>query len=83
MTDIRQEVHEEIDRLPDEEVSGVKEFLASYPTPLDATLRNAPEAEEPLTEEEERLVAEAEEWLRQNGGRGIPHEEVMRELGLE
>ena len=83
MADVRKDVHEEIDRLPDRDLAGVKEFLASYPTPLDATCRNAPEADEPLTEEEELLVAEAEEWLSQNGGRGIPHEKVMRELGLE
>lgn len=83
MTDMRRGVHEEIDRLPDEQLTGVKEFLASYPTPLDAACRNAPVCEEPLSEEEERLVAEAEEWLRQNGGKGIPHEEVMRELGLD
>lgn len=83
MTDIRKDLHEEIDRLPDKHVAGVKEFLASYPTPFDAAHRNAPVSEEPVSEEEERLVAEAEAWLRQNGGKGIPHEEVVRELGLE
>ena len=83
MTDIRKEVHEEIDRMTDRDVGLLKELLPSFPTRLDATLRNAPESDEPETEEEARLVAEAKEWLRQNGGRGIPHEEVMRELGLE
>ena len=68
--------------MPDEQLAGVKEFLASYPTHFDAACRNAPVSDEPVSEEEERLVAEAEEWLRQNGGKGIPHEEVMRELGL-
>ena len=82
MTNIRKDVHEEIDRLPDRDVPGVKEFLASYPTPLDAACRNAPECDEPVTEEEERLVAEAEEWFRQNGGEGIPHEEIKREFRL-
>ena len=83
MTDIRKEVHEEIDRMTDRDVGLLKELLPSFPTRLDATLRNAPESDEPETEEEARLVAEAKEWLKQNGGRGIPHEEVMRELGLE
>ena len=83
MTDIRKEVHEEIDRMTDRDVGLLKELLPSFPTRLDATLRNAPESDEPETEEEARLVAEAKEWLRQNGGRGIPHDEVMRELGLE
>ena len=82
MTDIRKEIHEEIDRIPEEQILGLKKLLASYPTPLDAACRNAPESDEPETEEEARLVAEADEWLRQNGGRGIPHDEVMRDLGL-
>ena len=83
MTEIRKEVHEEIDRMPEEQVVGLKNILASYPTPLDAACRNAPESDEPETEEEARLVAEADEWLRQNGGRGIPHEEIVREFSLE
>ena len=58
-------------------------ILASYPTPLDAACRNAPESDKPETEEEARLVAEADEWLRQNDGRGIPHEEIVREFSLE
>ena len=83
MTEIRKEIHEEIDRMPEEQVEGFKKLLASYPTPLDAACRNAPESDEPETEEEARLVAEADEWLRQNGGRGIPHEEIVREFSLE
>ena len=83
MTEIRKEVHEEIDRMPEEQVVGVKNLLASYPTPLDAACRNAPESDEPETEEEARLVAEADEWLRHNDGRGIPHEEIVREFSLE
>ena len=83
MTDIRKEVHEEIDRMTDRDVGLLKEHLASFPTRLDATLRNAPESDEPETEEEARLVAEAKEWLRQNGGRGIPHEEIKREFRIE
>ena len=46
-------------------------------------LLNAPFDGEPVTEEEERAIAESEEWLKQNGGKGIPHEEAMRRLGLD
>ena len=66
-----------------DEVVGLKEFLATYPVRLGAVLRNAPWDDEPETEEERLAVAEAEEWLKQNGGKGIPHEQVMWELGLE
>ncbi len=33
-------------------------------------------------EEEEHAVNEAKQWLQQNGGKGIPHEEVLADLGL-
>jgi len=69
--------------MPEEQVEDSKKLLASYPTPLDAACRNAPEADEPETEGEARLVAEADEWLRQDNGRGIPHEEIVREFSLE
>ena len=82
-TEIRKEVHEEIDRMTDEEVRGLKEYMATYPDPVAALFRNAPFDDEPYPEEQQRLVAEARDWLKQNGGKGIPHEEVMRELGLE
>ena len=83
MTDIRKEVHDEIDRTTDRQVAGLKEFLATFPRPLAAACRNAPESDEPETEEEARLVAKAKEWLRQNGGKGIPHAEIRREFRLE
>ena len=81
-TDIRKEVHEEIDRMTAEEVRGLKEYMATYPDPLSALFRNAPIDYEPYTEEEQRLVAEANEWLRKNGGKGIPDEEITREFGM-
>jgi hypothetical protein len=51
--------------------------------PVNVALLNAPLDDEPETEDERQAVAEAEEWLRQNGNKGIPHEEAMRRLGLE
>lgn len=33
--------------------------------------------------EDLRAIAESEEWFRQNGGKGIPHDQVVPELGLE
>lgn len=83
MSDIRSEVHEEVDRMTEKELLGLKEFLATYPDKMGAFLRNVPWDDEPLTEEEEALVAESDEWFRQNDGKGIPDEEVARRLGLE
>ncbi len=83
MTDIRAEVQEEIDRMTEEELLGLKEFLSNYPSRVAAVFRNAPWSDEPLTEEERIAIAESHEWFKQNDGRGIPHEEVVKELGLD
>ncbi len=83
MADIRSEVHEEIDRMTEKELLGLKEFLATFPDRVGAMLRNAPVDDEPVTEEDLRAIAESQEWFRQNGGKGIPHDQVVQELGLE
>ena len=81
MTDLRAELHEEIDRMATEDLAGLKEFLATYPNRVCAVIRMAPYDDEPVTESDIEAMDEAMDWLEQNGGRGIPHDEVMRELG--
>ena len=83
MPDLRAELHEEIDRMATEDLAGLKEFLATYPDKIGAVVRMAPWDDEPVTEAEMEAMDEALEWLEQNGGKGIPHDEVMREFGLE
>ena len=83
MSDLRAVLHEEIDRMATEDLAGLKEFLATYPHRLGAALRRGPYDEEPATAAEIEAMDEAMEWLEQNGGRGIPHDEVMRQHGLD
>jgi hypothetical protein len=83
MSDTRQRAHEVIDHIPESQLSTAIGLLEKILDPVTLTLLNAPIDDEPETEEERLAVAESEEWLRQNGGKGIPHEEVMRELGLD
>lgn len=82
MTDARENAHRLIDRLPDQQLSALVGLLETIVDPVAAALRNAPIDDEPETEEEKRAVAEAEDWLKRNG-KGIPHTEAMRRLGLE
>jgi hypothetical protein len=70
MSDTRQHVHELIDRLPPAQLTAVAGLLESM---LDR---------EEIGEAEEREVDEAKQWLRENGGKGIPHEEVLADFGL-
>jgi len=83
MTDARQNAHELIDRLPETQLSALVGLLETIVDPVGVALRSAPVDDEPETEEEKQAVAEARVWLQRRGGRGIPHEEAMRRLGLE
>jgi hypothetical protein len=83
MTNPRQHAHELIDQLPEVQLSGLITFLETIVDPVTTALGNAPIDDEPETDEERDAVAEARDWLNQNGGKGIPHKEAMRRLGLE
>ena len=83
MTDTRQHAHQLIDRMPETQLSGLVQFLETIVDPVTAALRNAPLDDEPETDEEKAAVSEARRWLQNNGGKGIPHNEAMRRLGLE
>ena len=83
MADIRAEIHEDIDLMPDYDLVGLKKFLDTYPSGAAVTCRRAPYDDEPVTEADRIAIREAEEWFDRHGGRGIPHEEIMREFDGE
>jgi hypothetical protein len=82
MTENREHAHQLIDRLPETQLSALVGLLETIVDPAVSALRHAQIDDESETDEEKQEVAEAREWLRLNGGRGIPHEEAMRRLGL-
>jgi len=65
------------------QLSGLVQFLETIIDPVTAALRNAPLDDESETDDEKAAVAEAKTWLQNNGGKGIPHAEAMRRLGLD
>lgn len=83
MIDSRQLAHELIDRMPETQLSGLVGFLETIVDPVGSALRNAPLDDEGESEDEKLAIDEARDWLKSNGGRGIPHDEAMRRLGLE
>jgi hypothetical protein len=83
MNDTRQHAHQLIDRLPEMQLTGLVQFLETIVDPVATALQNAPIDDEPETESEKLAVDEAREWLKNNGGKGIPHAEAMRRLGLD
>ena len=48
--------------------------------PLCRVPSNAPIDDEPVSAEEEKALAESREWFKRN--EGIPHEQVLAELGI-
>ncbi|MGA2769808.1 MAG: hypothetical protein ABSG26_03230 [Bryobacteraceae bacterium] len=83
MTEPREQAHQLIDRLPETQVSALVGLLETIVDPVAAALRNAAIDDEPETDDEKHAVAEARDWLARRGGKGIPHDEAMRRLGLE
>jgi predicted transcriptional regulator len=79
----RTKLHDLIESLPSDDVPTalrVLEALNSSSDPVPLALRDIPIDDEPETEEERAAVAEARREIEE--GKGIPHEEVMRRLGL-
>jgi hypothetical protein len=72
MSDMRQRAHEIIDYIPEAKLSIAIGPLEKLLDPVSLALLNAPFDDEPVTDEERRAIAEPEEWLKQNGGKGIP-----------
>ncbi len=83
MRDTRQHAHQLIDRMPETQLNGLVRFLETIVDPVATALRDAPPDDEPETDEEKTAVAEAKRWLRDNGGKGVPHAEAVRRLALE
>jgi len=83
MTEPREQAHQLIDRLPETQVSALVGLLETIVDPVAAALSKAPIDEEPETGDEKHAAAEARDWLARRGGKGIPHDEAMRGLGLE
>ena len=79
----REQAHQLIDCLPESQLSALVGLLETIVDPVAAALRNAPIDDEPESGEEKQAVAEARDWLKKNGGQGVPHGEAMGRLGLE
>jgi hypothetical protein len=78
----KQQLHDLIERLPDDEIPTVYRLLAGLlADPLWLTCVTAPEDDEPYTPEQQARDAEAQADIHR--GAGIPHEEILKEFGLK
>lgn len=76
----KQRAHELIEQLAPKQASAVVGLLESILDPVSRALANAPTDDEPISAEEEAAIQESREWSKRN--KGIPHEQVLAELGI-
>ena len=76
----RHRAHACLDRLPPEQLSAVRGLLETMLDPASRAIASVPIEDEETSEDEERSVAEAREWMKHN--KLIPHEEVLAEFGI-
>jgi hypothetical protein len=76
----KQQAHDLIERLAPSQISAVVHLLEAMTDSVARSLANAPVDDESVTKEEAREIAAARASL--DRGDGVPHEEVLAELGL-
>lgn len=77
----RQQAHALLDMLPAEKLNAVRNLLEVMVEPLPRSLALAPVEDEEITPETAAVLDRARASLAR--GEGIPHEEILREFGLE
>ncbi len=78
----REHAHKLIDQMPESQISALIGFLETIVDPVTKALASAPLDDEPESAEERKSVATTRQKLARRGGKGIPHQEAMRRLGL-
>ena len=77
----RRQAHALLDMLPAEKLNAVRSLLEVMVEPLARSLALAPAEEEEINSETAAAIVRSRAAL--NRGEGIPHEDILREFGLE
>jgi hypothetical protein len=80
MSNPKEHAHELIERLPPSQLTAVVGLLEAMLDPVARTIAQAAVDDEPPTAEEQKALAEAQEWLKDH--KPIPHEPVLADLGI-
>jgi hypothetical protein len=76
----KQHAHELIEKLAPSQVPAAIGMLERLLDPVARAIANAPIDDEPLSAADEKALAEADGWSKHN--KGIPHDQVLAELGI-
>ena len=80
-TEERLQAHALLDKLSDEQLDAVRNLLEVMVEPLSRSLALAPVEDEDITPETAAALDRARASL--DRGEGIPHDDILRELGLK
>jgi hypothetical protein len=81
VTQERRQAHALLDMLPQEQLTAVRSLLEVMLEPLSRSLASAPVEEEEVTPETAAALDRARASLAR--GEGIPHQDILREFGLD
>jgi hypothetical protein len=76
----KHQLHRMVDLLAPEQAHALRALVEVMLDPVARAIANASVDEEPLTRDDEVALEQAREWLKHN--KGIPHEQVLAELGI-
>ena len=76
----KQQAHQLLDQLDAGQLAAIVHLLRVMADPVARAIANAPVDDEPLTAEVIKALDESREWMKHN--KGIPHDEVLSELGI-
>ena len=79
-TQKREVAHALLDMLPDEKLAAVRTLLEVMVEPLSRALASAPVEDDEVNPETAASIERARASLAR--GKGIPHDEILREFGL-
>jgi hypothetical protein len=81
VTQERQQAHALLDMLPEEKLTAVRSLLEVMVEPLSRSLASAPVEEEEITPDTAAAIDRARASVAR--GERIPHEDILREFGLD
>lgn len=80
MASDKQHAHKLIEQLAPGQVPATIGMLERLVDPVARAIANAPLDDELLTAADEKALEESREWFKHN--KGIPHEQVLAEMGI-
>jgi len=78
----KQHAHQLLDQLDPGQLAAIGHLLEVMVDPVARAVAAAPPDDEPVTERDRRRFHEGRAWFAKRGGKGIPMEDILAEMGV-